>query len=164
MMSLYSNITDYREVIPGEYVYRDKYGDWWSADHFPSEQLTGLPGGPPSTGGATTNTNSGPGEIDLSAIEGLYPRSFSQSESRSTSKTALPDWGSEAVRNYVAQYMTPYSARTEEALRGLENAPELIEQIRQAMQTKYLDTNIRPVISDLASRGVLSSSTAEGAL
>lgn len=128
-------------------------------------QNEGMEGGQSSGGGEgvvgpvignPVPADPGAGEEDFSEMENLYPYTKSYG--------GLPPWGSDLIKKYMEQYMTPYAQSLQESLNEISNAPALIEQTRQNMVNQYLDTNLRPVISNLAGRGVLSSSTAEGAI
>jgi len=98
----------------------------------------------------------GPGDGGIEIPEGAFPYSKSYG--------GLPPWANDLIKKYMEQYMEPYAQSLQESLNEIANAPGLIEQTRQAMVNQYLDTNLRPAISNLSSRGVLSSSTAEGTL
>lgn len=92
--------------------------------------------------------------------------------STSQSQSGLPDWGNAWAKDWLkSQNYQSNQAGLSEALQGLKNAPSLIEQTRQNMVNQYrnamnynLNETMKPKISNLAARGVLSSSTAEGTL
>lgn len=117
--------------------------------------------------GSTEATNKGSGgESAMEIPTGVFSTSQSQS--------GLPDWGNAWAKDWLgsqSQYTQANQQGLQSALQGLQNAPSLIEKTRQAMIDQYRNQmglnyqeQLKPEISGLASRGVLSSSTAEGTL
>lgn len=127
---------------------------------------------PSSTGSGGTSTGSastGGQTIDLSALEGLFPSS--NSSSNSSSSTTLPSWALQAIQDYMGNSFGTNTQGLQTALSKLAAAPDLIESTRKSMinqgQTALntsLQTALQPSISNLASKGVINSSTASGVM
>ena len=101
--------------------------------------------------------------MDFSNIESLGPKSESY--------TGLPDWGQSLLKDYFSNNFGKYSSSLSDSLNALSSAPSTIESTRKAMISQYQNAldqsyndSISKAISNLAGKGVLSSSTAEGTL
>jgi len=100
-------------------------------------------------------------EINLEAVKDLYPKASS----------GLPDWGEALIKDYATANMGTLSAALSKALSGLEQAPDLIEKTRQNMVNQYKNAmdlrqkeSLKPLVSNLAARGVVNSTTASDAI
>jgi hypothetical protein len=98
--------------------------------------------------------------IDLSSLQNIF----------SSSRQGLPDWGSAWAQDWL-KTMQPVQGGMVNALNSLNNAPQTIENTRQNMVNQYqnamglnLQNTMKPVVSNLAGRGVINSSTAEGTM
>jgi hypothetical protein len=134
-------------------------GGSWTTDL--SRQLSDIANSPEAQG--RTNTSPGGAGIDLTAMEGLFPKS--------ESFTGLPDWGQNTLKDYFSKNFGNYSDSLAKSLEALNSAPQTIENTRQSMIEQYKNAMgqnyndmLANAISKLAGKGVLSSSTAEGTL
>jgi hypothetical protein len=83
----------------------------------------------------------------------LYPKSYS----------GLPDWASKWVENYFSQYSPQVTGGMDTALKALDN-PIALNEAETANLNYMANQNLKPILSDLSSKGVLSSSVSSDSI
>jgi hypothetical protein len=115
----------------------------------------------PATAPTTTPPEEGGGDMgaNIDWPTDLYPKSSSSS----VSSSALPEWGSTWIKDYLSQYGPQLSGGLSKSLSALDN-PVALNEAEKANLNYMANENLRPILSNLGGRGVLNSSTSQNAL
>jgi hypothetical protein len=147
----------YNKYLGRDVESEDALNYWYKMG--PSYAEAGIKNSPEALGIGSGGEGGGGGEMNMDWPTDLYPKS----SSKSVNNAGLPEWANKWVQDYLGQYAPQLTGGLSKSLSDLENPIALNEAEKSNLQY-FANENLRPVISNLGTRGVLNSSTSQNAI